>query len=267
MPSGSSELGLCLSQIDVSLGGRVVLSGVDLSVAPGEIVGLVGPNGAGKTTLLRVASRVLVPDAGEARFAGRLLGDYSRRELSRAVAVVPQDSAIPFPFRAGELVIMGRAPHQPLLGFDSRSDVRRAQLALERVGIAHLADRSVFELSGGERQLVAFARALAQASDLMLLDEPTAFLDLRHRVEVLAVVRELADEGRSALVVSHDLNLVARVCDRLEVLSAGRLVASGPPAEVLTPSLLAEAYGIEADVVPAPEGSPVVVPRLPALGR
>ena len=261
-PSGGGERGLRLSGIDVRLAGRVVLSGVDLHVEPGEIVGLVGPNGAGKTTLLRVASRVLAPDAGEARFEGRLLEDYSRRELSRAIAVVPQDSAVPFPFRAGELVIMGRAPHQPLLGFDSQSDVRHAQLALERLGIAHLADRSVFELSGGERQLVAFARVLAQAPDLMLLDEPTAFLDLRHRVEVLAVVRQLASEGRSALVVSHDLNLAARVCDRLEVLSAGRRVAGGPPAEVLTPALLAEAYGIEADVVRGPGGFPVVVPRL-----
>ncbi len=261
-PPGGSGRGLSLSRIDVSLGGRVVLSGVDLCVAPGEIVGLVGPNGAGKTTLLRVASRVLVPDAGEARVAGRLLADYSRRELSRAIAVVPQDSAVPFPFRAGELVIMGRAPYQPLLGFDSHSDVRRAHLALERLGIAQLADRSVFELSAGERQLVAFARALVQDSDLMLLDEPTAFLDLRHRVEVLAVVRELAAEGRSALVVSHDLNLVARVCDRLAVLSAGRLVAGGPPTQVLTPELLAETYGIEADVIRAPGGQPVVVPRL-----
>ena len=157
---------------------------------------------------------------------------------------------------------MGRAPHQPLLGFDSAGDVRLAREALDRVGITHLADRSVFELSAGERQLVAFARALAQGSDLMLLDEPTAFLDLRHRVEVLRVVRELVGQGHSALVVSHDLNLAARVCDRLEVLSGGRLVAGGPPGEVLTPALLARVYGVEAEVVAVSDGPPVVVPRL-----
>jgi iron complex transport system ATP-binding protein len=259
---GTGEIGLSLSRIDVALGGRRVLSGVDLTVSPGEIVGLVGPNGAGKTTLLRVASRVLPPDAGEVRFAGRLLRDYSRRELSRAIAVVPQDSAVPFPFRAGELVIMGRAPHQPAFGFDSPSDVQLAREALDRVGIAHLADRSVFELSGGERQLVAFARALVQASDLLLLDEPTAFLDLRHRVELLGVVRERVRQGCSALVISHDLNLAARVCDRLVVLSDGRVVSGGPPAEVLTPALLARVYGIEAEVLVVPDGTRIVVPRL-----
>jgi iron complex transport system ATP-binding protein len=205
---------------------------------------------------------VLAPDTGEARFAGRPLADYPRRELSRRISIVPQEIGIPFPFRAGELVVMGRAPHQPLHGFDSSEDMDRARDALDRVGILHLAERSVFELSGGERQLVAFARSLAQDADLLLLDEPTAFLDLRHRVEVLGVVRELAAEGRAALVVSHDLNLVARACDRLEVLAAGRQVARGAPAQVISEGLLAEAYGVDADVFEGPDGTPVVVPRL-----
>jgi iron complex transport system ATP-binding protein len=226
------------------------------------VVGLVGPNGAGKTTLLRVASRVLAPDAGVARFDGRPLDAYARRALSRRLAVVPQDTAIPFPFRAGELVVMGRVPHQPLMGFDTEEDVAHSHAALERMGIAHLADRSVFELSGGERQLVAFARALAQEAELLLLDEPTAFLDLRHRVDVLGVVRELAAGGRAALVVSHDLNLASRTCDRIAVLHDGVIAASGPPAAVLTSELLADTYGIEADILTAPDGRPVVVPRL-----
>jgi iron complex transport system ATP-binding protein len=254
--------GLVLRGVEVSLGGRPVLRGVDLEVAPGEVVGLVGPNGSGKTTLLRVASRVLEPERGEALYDDRPLEAYGRRELSRRVAVVPQDTAIPFPFRAGELVVMGRAPHQPLVGFDAEDDVAHSRAALERMGIAHLADRSVFELSGGERQLVAFARALAQEADLLLLDEPTAFLDLRHRVEVLGVVRELAAAGRSALVVSHDLNLAARTCDRLAVLTDGAIVASGPPGEVMTRKMLAQAYGIEAEILTAPDGGPVAVPNL-----
>jgi iron complex transport system ATP-binding protein len=255
-------MSLLLRGIEVAFGERPVLRGVDLEVTAGEVVALVGPNGAGKTTLLRVASRVLPPDAGEATFEGRPLEAWSRRALSRAIAVVPQDAGIPFPFRAGELVVMGRAPHQSLLGFDRQEDVDHAQRALERMGIAHLADRSVFELSGGERQLVAFARALAQDALLLLLDEPTAFLDLRHRALVLGVVREQAATGRGALVVSHDLNLAARSCDRLVVLVDGAAIASGTPSEVLTPALLADAYGVEADVLTAPDGSPVAVPRV-----
>ncbi len=252
---------LSLRGIEVAFGERPVLRGVDLEVAPGEVVALVGPNGAGKTTLLRVASRVLSPDAGEARLDGRPLDAWSRRALSRAIAVVPQDTGIPFPFRAGELVVMGRVPHQPLLGFDREEDVDHARRALERMSIEHLADRSVFELSGGERQLVAFARALAQDPQMLLLDEPTAFLDLRHRVQVLGVVRELAAQGRSALVVSHDLNLAARACDRLVVLQDGLIVASGLPEEVMTAELLADVYGTEADILTAPDGRPVAVPK------
>jgi iron complex transport system ATP-binding protein len=255
-------MSLELAGVELAFGDRPVLRGVDLEVASGEVVGLVGPNGAGKTTLLRVASRVLVPDAGRVSFDGRPLADYSRRELSRAIAVVPQETAVPFPFRASELVVMGRVPHQPLVGFDRDEDVSHARRALERMGIGDLADRSVFELSGGERQLVAFARALAQDARLMLLDEPTAFLDLRHRVEVLEVVRELAAAGRAALVVSHDLNLAARSCDRLAVLQAGRIVASGSPERVLTRELLADVYRTDAIILTAPDGRPVAVPKL-----
>ncbi len=254
--------GLELRGVRVALGGRPVLCGVDLAVAPGEVVGLVGPNGSGKTTLLRVASRLLAPDAGEVRLDGQPLAELDRRELSRKLALVPQDTGVPFPFRAGELVVMGRVPHQPLLGLDRADDVARSHEALSRVGIEALADRSVFELSGGERQLVAFARALVQDPELLLLDEPTAFLDLRHRVDVLRVVRDLAASGRAALVVSHDLGLAARTCDRLAVLKQGVVVAEGPPSAVVTAEVLADAYGIEAEILSGPDGRPVAVPKL-----
>ena len=254
--------GLELEGVEVALGGRPVLRGVDLRVEPGEVVGLVGANGAGKTTLLRLASRVLHPDAGSARFDERALAEYSRRELSRRISVVPQDTAVPFPFRAGELVVMGRTPHQTLFGLDTADDIERGRAALARVGIEHLADRSVYALSGGERQLVAFARALTQDADLLLLDEPTAFLDLRHRVDVLQIVRESAEQGRAALVVSHDLNLAARGCDRLALLRDGVIAAAGTPAEVLRADRLAEAYGIEAEILTASDGRPVAVPRV-----
>jgi iron complex transport system ATP-binding protein len=250
-----------LAGVAAQLGPRAVLEGVDLSVPPGEVVGVLGRNGAGKTTLLRVACGALAPDAGRVLLDGRALASLERRERARSVALVPQDTQVPFPFSVAELVLMGRTPHLGWLGFEGAHDLDVARAALDRMGIAALADRSVLTLSGGERQLAMVARALAQQPRLLLLDEPTAFLDLRHRLEVLTVVRELAAAGGSALVVSHDLGVAARFCDRLVLLSGGRILASGPPRDVLTPETLRAAFGIEADVSLAADGVPVVVPR------
>jgi len=154
-----------------------------------------------------------------------------------------------------------------LLGLDRPEDLEIARAAMKRLDIDDMADRSIQKLSGGERQLVMFARALAQDPEVLLLDEPTAFLDLRHRIDLLAAVRERVDAGGAALVVSHDLGLAARTCDRLVLLAAGRVVAQGAPEEVLDPGVLAQAFGIEADVVLAPDGSPLVVPRLGSASR
>lgn len=253
---------LRLEDVWVTLGGRAVLAGVGLAVRPGEVVGLLGANGAGKTTLLRVAGGVVAPDAGRVLLGGAPLGALERRTRARAIASVPQDTHVPFPFTAGEIVLMGRAPHLPALGFEGAADVARARTALRRLGIAHLADRSVLSLSGGERQLVLFARALAQEAEVLLLDEPTAHLDLAHRVDVLRAVRDFAEAGGGALVVSHDLGLAARACDRLALLHEGRIAAEGPPATVLRPELLRIGYGIDADLVAGPDGVPVVVPRI-----
>ena len=252
---------LAFEDVALRLGGRELLRGVSLALAPGEIVALVGRNGAGKTTLFRVASRILRPERGEVRIAGRPIGSLSRRELARELAVVPQDVGIPFPFRAGEIVLMGRAPHQGGLGFESADDLARARAAMEAVGVAELASRDVTALSGGERQLVLVARALAQDPRVLLLDEPTAHLDLRHRTVVVERVRRFVEEGRSALVVSHDLNLAARSCDRIALLAEGRLLACGKPAEVLDAAALRATFGIEADVLAGPDGAPLVVPR------
>jgi iron complex transport system ATP-binding protein len=210
---------------------------------------------------------VLRPDAGRVLLAGRDAAGLARRELARELAVVPQETSVVFPFTAGELVLMGRAPHLGLLGLETADDVERARQAMARVGIEALADRSVLELSGGERQLVLVARALAQEPRVLLLDEPTAHLDLRHRLEVLARVREFAAGGRSALVVSHDLGLAARHCDRVALLRAGRLAAVGPPAEVLTPPALREVFGVEAEVLAARDGALAVVPRAATPGE
>ncbi len=247
--------------VAIHLGTRVVLRGVSLAIAPGEVVGLAGPNGAGKTTLFRAATRVVALDRGVVRIAGAPIESLARRELARRIAVVPQDVTVPFPFRAGEVVLMGRAPHRPGFGFETRDDVERARACLDLVGIAALADRSMLELSGGERQLVLVARALAQDPDVLLLDEPTAHLDLRHRAVVLERVREFAAHGGAALVVSHDLTLAARTCARLALLADGALAACGPPGEVLRRDLIARVFGVDAEVLDAPDGAPLVIPR------
>ena len=243
-------------------GGRALLTGVDFAVESGEVVGLIGRNGVGKTTLLRIATAALAPGAGRVLHAGEDVQALGRRALARRIAWVPQDLHVPFPFRAGELVLMGRAPHQPLIGLESDGDVDRALAAMERLGIADLADRDITTLSGGERQLVLFARALVQEPDVLLLDEPTAFLDLRHRVDVLREVRAFAAAGGAALVVSHDLSLAARTCDRVVLLGDGGIVAAGPPAAVFHPEPLRRAFDIDAERFVAGDGRIVVVPRV-----
>jgi iron complex transport system ATP-binding protein len=252
---------LTLGAIEVALGSRPVLRGVDLDLGEGELLGLVGRNGAGKTTLLRVASRVLAPDQGEVRLRGRPAAEFSRRELAREVAVVNQDTALPFAFTVAELVLMGRAPHLGWLGFERAHDHALAEAALDRLGLLDLADRSVLEISGGERQLVVIARALAQEARVLLLDEPTAHLDLHHRLQVLELLRELAREGRTVLVISHDLTLIARYCDRLALLSGGRLTV-GSPAALLQPERLREGFGLDAEILHTAAGEPIVVPHL-----
>jgi iron complex transport system ATP-binding protein len=258
--SGEGDAPLAFEGISFAIAGRVILRGLDLTVERGEILVLAGCNGAGKTTLLRIASGVLQQSSGRIRLRGRDAAELSRRELARAIAVVPQDVQVAFPFRAGEVVLMGRAPHLGRFGYESRADLALAQAAMERVGIADLADRSILELSGGERQLVLIARALAQEPDVLLLDEPTAHLDLRHRIRILALVREFAASGRSALVVSHDLSLAARSCDRIGLLEGGALLAIGAPASVITAGNLQRAFGIAADIIAGPDGAPLVVP-------
>lgn len=254
--------GLCFEAVAARLGGRRIFSGIDFDVSPGEVVGLVGRNGVGKTTLLRLANGALAASEGRVLLGGEPVAEMGRRRLARRIALVPQDLHVSFPFRVGELVLMGRAPHQPLVGLESESDVALVLAALERLGIAALADRGINTLSGGERQLVLFARALVQDPSVLLLDEPTAFLDLKHRVEVLREVRAFARSGRAALVVSHDLSLAARACDRIVLLGPGEVAAIGPPAEVLTSAHLRAAFGIETFTFAGPDGALVVVPDL-----
>ncbi|HEU4355743.1 MAG TPA: ABC transporter ATP-binding protein [Actinomycetota bacterium] len=223
---------------------------VSLHVRRGEVVGLVGPNGSGKTTVVRVVSRTLRPRDGAVRVAGRDPYAIPGRELARLVAVVPQDVLPAFSFTALEMVLMGRTPYGSAWGGGSPEDWARARSAMAAASVQHLADRPLEELSGGERQRVILAQALAQDAPVLLLDEPTSHLDVRHVVDVLGIVRRLAErDGTAVLAVLHDLNVASIACDRLIVLERGAVVAEGEPAGVLTHGLLREVYGVDAEVV------------------
>ena len=260
--SQASASQLRWERVGVRLGERAVLDEVSFSLSRGEIVGLLGRNGAGKTTVVRATNRSVELAAGQILMDERPLSDQADRDLARQIASVPQDMHVPFPFTAGEIVLMGRSPYQGLFGFDSESDLQAATEAMSKLDVAHLANRRIDQLSGGERQLVLIARALTQSPDWLLLDEPTAFLDLQHRIHVLEVVRDFARAGGGALVVSHDLVLAARVCDRLVVLSEGRVLAQGPPSEVMKAEVLEQAFGLSVQVVEGPDGRPLVIPRM-----
>jgi ABC-type cobalamin/Fe3+-siderophores transport system ATPase subunit len=257
---------LVLREVTAGYGRREAVHDVSFEVAAGEVVGLIGPNGSGKTTLLRVASRALRPWSGEVRIGGRDPYELRPREAARLVAVVPQELSAAFPFTVRETVLLGRAPYLSPWGGGSDEDWAQARRAMEAADITHLAERPLDELSGGERQRVVIAQALAQDAPVVLMDEPTTHLDLRHIVEALQLVASMArDQARAVLVVFHDLNLAAAVCDRIHALDGGRVVAAGPPREVLTRRFLAEVYGIEAEVYPhAVTGRPTVVLQVPS---
>jgi ABC-type cobalamin/Fe3+-siderophores transport system ATPase subunit len=244
---------------------RVVIDGVCLSVARGAIVGLLGPNGSGKTTLLRLLSGTLVPDSGYVALDGQPIATLSRRELARRVAVVPQETHSAFDFSALEIVLMGRYPHLGAFELEGADDLAIAREAMAATGTSALEDRRFAALSGGEKQRVVIAGALAQASDVLLLDEPTASLDLGYQFDVAAVLARLNRDRNVTMVVStHDLNLAATLCTELVLLKAGRVIATGPTPDVLTAAHVRALYGVEADVGMHPRaGHVTVVP----LGR
>lgn len=249
--------------VSFAYGDASVLRAVDLAVGAGEIVGIIGPNGSGKTTLVRVLSGVATPSAGAVRIAGTPLRALRRRDVARRLAVVPQDPVLEFPFTALEVVLMGRAPHLGPLGFPRARDLAVARAAMARLDVAGLEDRPLDRVSGGERQRVLLARALAQEPQVLLLDEPTTHLDLRHQAGMHDAVGELA-RARGVAVVSvlHDLNLAALYCDRLVALAGGRVAAAGTPAQVLTADVLRAVFETEVyvGVNPVTRG-PFVLPR------
>ena len=238
---------------------------VSLSVERGAIVGILGPNGSGKTTLLRVLSGLLRPGSGTVSLEGAALGTYSRRQLARRIAVVPQETHLAFDYSVLEIALMGRYPHLGAFELEGPGDVSIAEEALAATGTGHLAGRSFSTLSGGEKQRVVIASALAQEADILLLDEPTASLDLGFQLDIASLLRQLnRDRGLTLVVATHDLNFAASLCHRLLLVRDGGLLASGPTADVLTIPAIADLYGVRADVrFHEPAGHLTVVP----LGR
>ncbi|MEO3798636.1 ABC transporter ATP-binding protein [Nonomuraea sp. B1E8] len=230
---------LDLRGVSVRLDGRPIVHEADLLVDAGKFVALVGPNGCGKSTLLRTIYRALRPSAGLISVDGDDVHGLSWRESARRTAVVAQETPSELDFTVGEVVLMGRTPYERV----PAADEERCARALDRVGLAGAEERVYATLSGGEKQRALIARAVVQETRLLLLDEPTSHLDIRHQLEILHLVREL---GVATLAVLHDLNQAAAFCDRLYVMSAGRVLAGGPPGQVLTPDLISEVYGVRA---------------------
>jgi cobalamin transport system ATP-binding protein len=246
--------------VTVELGGRAVVDRVDADVADGEWVALIGPNGAGKTTLLRALAR-LVPFAGEIELDGRPLAELGRGELARLVAVVPQEPSTPPWMTVAEYVLLGRTPHLGPLAKEGVRDREAAARALARLDLLPFMERRLGTLSGGEKQRVVVARALAQEAAIVLLDEPTAALDIGHQQQALDLLDELrAESGLTLVAAMHDLTLAAQYADRMVLLDGGRVVADGAPTEVLTAPVIARHYGAAIDVVPVGDRI-AIVPR------
>lgn len=235
---------------DVSFhaGGKRILRGVDFAGGSGEFIGLLGPNGAGKSTLLRILAGLNAPSSGTVSIGGQDLRKMQPIEVARRIAYVPQDTHVAFDFSVWEIVLMGRHPHVPRFAMEGEVDHEIAVRALESVGLRQLAGRLITSLSGGERQMVFIAKALAQQPEILLLDEPISALDIRHQLRVLSLVRSYADGGATAIAVLHDLNLAARFCDRVYIMGDGNVVAQGRPDVVYTEESLAQTHGVRAVV-------------------
>jgi ABC-type cobalamin/Fe3+-siderophores transport system ATPase subunit len=268
-PEDAVALPLVADGLAVGHGGVAVLSGVDLALAPGTVTALVGPNGCGKSTLLRTLAGLLRPIEGDVRVAGAdgaalPVGRLPRRELARRLAFLPQTPLAPAGVAVRELVRHGRYAHRGALARHTAADRAAVDWAIGVTSAVELADRRLDELSGGERQRAWLAMVLAQQAGVLLLDEPTTYLDLRHQIEVLEVVRELATgHGIACGLVLHDLGQAAAYCDRAVLVAGGAVVAAGPPGEVFTPAHIRRAFGLSVAVVRDPEtGHLALFPRL-----
>ncbi|MFJ3037474.1 MULTISPECIES: ABC transporter ATP-binding protein [Streptomyces] len=247
--------------VTVGYGARSVIDGLDVAIPPGVITTIVGPNGCGKSTLLRTLSRLLRPTGGTVVLDGEDIAALRTREVAKKLGLLPQAPVAPEGLTVSDLVARGRHPHQSWLRQWSSDDADVVRRALAMTGVSDLADRPVDSLSGGQRQRVWISMTLAQGTDLLLLDEPTTYLDLAHAVDVLDLVDDLHESGRTVVMVLHDLNLATRYSDNLVVMREGAILAQGHPRDVITADLLHEAFGLRARVIDDPVGNrPLIVP-------
>ena len=254
--------GVSAAGVWASYGERGVLRGLKLEAAQGTLTALAGPNGVGKSTLLRLISGAMRPDRGHVWVMGNEISAMSGRERAKLVGMVPQNPELPRGASALEVVLMGRNPHLRLLSWETADDVEIALESLRMTDAEHLAERPVHQLSGGERQRVAIAMALAQQTPVILLDEPTASLDLAYQPTIMRLLRELAAEGRTMITAVHDLTLAGQFCDQVALVSEGRVVACGPPEATLTTAAIRQVYDADTLVLEHPEtGKPIVVAR------
>lgn len=246
----------------VAYDGKVVVDGVDLALPEGSFTVVLGPNASGKSTVLRALARVLKPESGDVLFDGRALGDYGSKELARRMGLLPQDAIAPEGMRVADLVSRGRYPHHSALQRWTSADDDATRDALAATNTSDLAERYVDQLSGGQRQRVWVALLLAQQTPVMLLDEPTTFLDIAHQYELLDLLRDLNAQGKTVIAVLHDLNQAARYADNLVLMKEGCVVATGTPSELITAERVGDVFGIDAVVTPDPvTGTPMVVRR------
>ena len=254
---------LSAHSLTLSYGEATIVDQLDLQVPPGRITAVVGANGCGKSTLLRALARLIAPRAGQVVLDGKDLHTRPSKEVARTLGLLPQSPIAPEGIVVADLVGRGRHPHQRMLARFTAHDYQVVAEALAATGISEYADRSVDELSGGQRQRVWIAMALAQETDILLLDEPTTFLDVAHQVEVLDLLTDLnRDRGTTIVMVLHDINLAARYADHLFAMRAGAIVAAGAPSEVVTGALIRQVFDLDALVVPDPvSGTPIVLPR------
>jgi iron complex transport system ATP-binding protein len=250
------------AEVTLAYGDRTVVERLSLEIAPGRITAIVGANGCGKSTLLRALARLIAPMQGSILLDGEPIGSRASKHIARVLGLLPQSPIAPEGITVADLVGRGRHPHQRLLARWNTHDYEAVGAALAATGTTDLAERSVDELSGGQRQRVWIAMALAQETDILLLDEPTTFLDVAHQIEVLDLLAELGrDRGTTIVMVLHDLNLAARYADEIVAMQGGRIIANGPPSQVLDAELVEQVFGIRSHVIDDPvSGSPLVVP-------
>ena len=253
---------LTAKDISLGYGERDIITGLSVDIAPGKVTSIVGPNGCGKSTLLRSLSRLLRPTGGEIFLDGKAISEIPTKQLAASLGLLPQSPIAPDGIVVTDLVGRGRTPHQGLLGRWSQEDYDIVQESMEMTGVAELAERSIDELSGGQRQRVWIAMALAQRTDILLLDEPTTYLDIKHQLEVLDLLVELNETyGTTIAMVIHDLNLAARYSDELIAVSNGNVYAQGSPQDVMTQQTVKDVFGVDSVIVEDPvSGLPAVMP-------